>query len=385
MTRAIVALVLASSFITRASRSQAFVRPDPARATATFGSLTATAGVLRALDTFPAARESGPLRDYISNPGFSSFNDAALTRLASARTVEDGRKMLRERADAIRSVLDDVRRGYRAGSALKGPPTSDSAVLKAIAHADSLAAAYDSLAFVLPPARLGTWWPVLLRSEPQARCYWGHANHQTLASSVLAFSKERGAIGVDFVEDYVGGVRMTFGGALSATNSQDSTQANLSRFMAAGGNANLAFSYALVSLVTVPLTCDPEDKPPAHRADASFQVELQPRLGFDVPAIGTRVDHVSYNVDLGLEMRATLAGSTRAIALVARFRPAFVFGSPTFYDGIAMSAHHPFGYGLLTVGIAFGAKVSVTASLPVFAPDSLKDGMKGVFSVGLRQ
>jgi len=322
--------------------------------------------------------EVKPLEEYA---GDIDFAKTVRTLLGEQNGTERARASLVGRAKEILQALEIAKRAYNARTALTTVSSSDDSLTKAVfAFVASLAVVYDSTADLIPPEPLHMLTPV--SSVPQARCFWGRPGAKALTNADLAFSGSRSAVAVELYQDYfLVGIRGSVGTSLSATTSQDSTQANIQRFMSAGGNASLGFAWPVLAISNRPLTCDPSI-PQLHGVNGSFQVILWPRFGFDVPKIGATTTTGSMNADLGVDFRLAVSGADQAISAFADIRPAAVLGNRTFYQGIGYSPAQAFVYCQITVGLALGGQYSFTFTW-AYAPASLQSKMQGVGGLSL--
>lgn len=256
-------------------------------------------------------------------------------------------------------------------------------------RADAAATLYDSLAESLPPPRIPNgFFKVPIGSAAEARCFWRRPGAQVLSGVAAGFWKDRAAVAVEMYQSYYWGVRASFVTSLAASTIQEDTtgskeNANVQRFFAAGGNASLALAYPVLALSTDRMECDPAVPEPVGRALVTLQAILSPRLGFDAPEPGAAVDKVTGNIDLGADVRLSLSTADRSIAVLLQARPAWVFGTNSFYEGLSQASPGSFGYVLWTFGLFFRGQFGVTFTAAT-APDSIRQRMGGAVSLSVR-
>jgi len=317
---------------------------------------------------------------------------AFLTKIAneldSLDHIEKARRQLRDRAVDVRlgaALLEAVIPLVEAsGERASIQKLQDSAM----ARADAL----DDMANQLPPSPIPRgFFPV--RTTEQAQCFWAREEGGYLTGALITAKDDRGAIGVSVLEDYLWPVRFAFNSVVSASETGDTVEKNVDRLLAGGGNAVLNLGLPVFGMSTSPISC-PGPQPagasttvPAVRrraAQFSSEVLLAPRLGLDLPALGTAKEDPDVNLDLGVDARVSFQGALDVLSAFAQLRFARVFGSDEFYRGLSLDPEDgPFGYGQATMGVVLQRKVVLSYSLPVYAPPEIKPLFKGILSIAL--
>lgn len=321
--------------------------------------------------------------------GIPGFLEKATKALSSLDSIESVRRRLTRKAD-------DLTLGLALLAAVE-PLVREAADLEAIVlvkgRAGTEIAALTEMANRLPasPVQQGLF-PV--RTTEQAQCFWARRGGDYLTGALLTTKDDRGAIGLAVIEDYLWPVRIALNTVVAASETGDTVKKNVDRLLAGGGNAVLGFAWPIAGVSSRVAACPtPGDAasaqaPTVRRQIAEFSSEiiLAPRLGLDLPALGTAKEKSDVNMDFGVDARVYLRAAQDLLAAFAQVRLARVYGSDDFYRGLNLDpADGAFGYGQTTVGVIIQRKVTVSGSFPLYAPTPIKSLFRGIVSISFNR
>jgi hypothetical protein len=260
---------------------------------------------------------------------------------------------------------------------------------KAQTTADSL----DDMANHLPPSPIQQGLVPVLTTE-QAQCFWARRGGDYLTGALITAKDDRGAVGLSVIEDYLWPVRFALNSVIAASEAGDTVKKNVDRLLAGGGNAVFGLAWPLLGLSSTAVAC-PAPGAAAGAASAtpgvrrnitqfSSELILAPRLGVDLPALGTAKEDPDVSFDLGVDARVSFQGAQDLLSVFAQARLSRVFGSDEFYEGLSLDPNDgPFGYGQATLGVVLQRKVVLSYSLPIYAPKEIEPLFRGILSIAL--
>jgi hypothetical protein len=225
-------------------------------------------------------------------------------------------------------------------------------------------------------------------------CFWNKQPGQYLTSTTLLAGSKGAAVGIDAYEDYFAFARITLGSVLAANEAADTAKQNADRFLAGGGNAVLRVTVPVLSGSSGPRAVCSTGGAGARTVTApgggvnrtgiiSFHTFVSPRLGVDIPALGTPSDNAQWNVDLGGSERVSVQAARGILSFFGELRGAWVIGSKGFRQGLRFP-RESFGYLQLTLGALIQSKVFIAYSVPVATPESIREHFKGAISLSLQ-
>jgi hypothetical protein len=261
-------------------------------------------------------------------------------------------------------------------------------------------------------------FPVSPFDTEAARCFWTPDRQgdglALLPGVSLSAGQSRGSLAVEAAADFFYGFRSYLSSTVAASKDNNDILENAQRFLNGGGNAVLGVQWPILEVASELSKCKVsqaeisaraamleelreeagEDKPEPSTvrkaSQFSFLIALSPRLGVDIPELGTPKQEVDYSLDVGLQGRTMLSGADGGLGILAEGRLGVVpVASREFYNGIGRSldeagnSRGAFAYMRLTLGLRVRDNVMLTYSLPVFAPSELKENFKGFLSVNL--
>lgn len=171
-----------------------------------------------------------------------------------------------------------------------------------------------------------------------------------LNNSLISFGTDGGSATIynELYADYIGPVRIGFGALISnkqtaPTNGTTDTATNnknnaIQQLLGGGGNGVLNASYPLLN----------------YQRGNSFFIKLiaAPKIGVDVPKIGTDNSSYAFNYNLGVEGSVFYTGALNVLTFYSNFRFARIAGNGLFYDNLSKTDHQSFGFDQLSFGIA---------------------------------
>lgn len=160
----------------------------------------------------------------------------------------------------------------------------------------------------------------------------------------------------DVYNDYFGAVTMGVGTLLGVGKGQegdeniaqgDNQEASaVNRLLFGGGNVVIHASYPLLYW---------------NKADQNFdfRVRLQPRLGFDLPELGTQTTSYAMNLDMGMYTTLSYTGLKENIGVVVEFKSSAITGNEEFYDNLGKDEKLIF-LNQLSIGLKLGKAFQIT-------------------------
>lgn len=241
---------------------------------------------------------------------------------------------------------------------------------------------------IVPTYVRGGFLPVGFGSTIDAVCFWGRDSKTFMPGFNLTGKGGAAAAAVNFYQDYAWGVQVGFGTAVSADENGDSVESNVQRFLSGGGNGIVNFAFPLLSVSTQERCDYGQPKPTGSlsppQTAASLEVITSPKIGFDIPALGTQTQTTTLNIDLGGEIKGSILTANRVIRIYGTARAGYVAGTRAFRDGIGLDTTiTTFGYVQGTLGFEILGVFRFGWSNPIIGPQSIRDHFKNVFSISL--
>lgn len=218
------------------------------------------------------------------------------------------------------------------------------------------------------PAGLG-----MLDNETKARFSWLPAKNGTEAADIwsggerwkflsmasLTGTLSGGSSTLDLVSDYLGPVRIALIGNVSTSKSDSLKDQKIERFLSGGGNAAL-----VGNLIGPTLTWG---------KSGYLMLLLVPKLGLDLPALGSKTNTNTVNGDIGFEGKFNISGEKNQLGLFASCRSAVVLGESEFMNQLGLNGKKNFSYTLLNVGLTFPErKIAFLYTNVLNGPDGFK-------------
>jgi hypothetical protein len=160
----------------------------------------------------------------------------------------------------------------------------------------------------------------------------------------------------DVYNDYFGVVAMGVGTLLGVGKSQEENEdaaqsvnqeaSAVNRLLFGGGNVVIHATYPLFLW----------NKPDQH---FDLRVRLQPRLGFDLPELGTQTTSYAMNLDMGIYTTLSYTGLKENIGVVIEFKSSAITGNKEFYENLG-KAEKLIGLNQLSIGLKLGKSFQIT-------------------------
>jgi hypothetical protein len=170
---------------------------------------------------------------------------------------------------------------------------------------------------------------------------------------IIQAQNDKGSIYSELISGYIGPVRIGFGSLIAAAADTLKQDQALQRFIGGGGNAVLKVEYPIFFYTT-----------------KNFVSLLQaaPKIGVDIPVMGTRSDVTTYNINFALELYLALSTEKKEFNFFANVRTGFIFGGDKFYSNLGIE-NTPFTFGQINIGFTISnIKISIIA--PIFSSNS---------------
>ncbi len=161
----------------------------------------------------------------------------------------------------------------------------------------------------------------------------------------------------DVYNDYFGAVAVGVGTLLgvgkipkedeevSQLENQEASAVN--RLLFGGGNVVIHATYPIVYW-----------NKPDHNMD--FRVRLQPRLGFDLPELGTQTTSYAMNLDVGMYSTLMYTGLKENIGVVVEFKTGAITGNREFYNNLGEGDERVILLNQLSIGLKLGKNIQIT-------------------------
>lgn len=161
----------------------------------------------------------------------------------------------------------------------------------------------------------------------------------------------------DVYNDYFGAVAMGVGTLLGVGKSQGDNEAAaqsenqeasaVNRLLFGGGNVVIHASYPL-------LYWNKSDQ------NFDFRVRLQPRLGFDLPELGTQTTSYAMNLDMGIYSTLRYTGLKENIGVIVEFKSSAITGNKEFYYNLGTVEEKLILLNQLSIGLKLGKTFQIT-------------------------
>lgn len=155
-----------------------------------------------------------------------------------------------------------------------------------------------------------------------------------LQSNILTINTAtgHGALYTELFHDYIGPVRIGFGGLLSNAAKKDQgdttelspasiAEDQAQRVLGGGGNTVATVSVPLVGYTSPGGTF-------------MFRCSFQPKLALDLSNYQQDSTSIPFHSDLGFELHTNLSGSNGLLSFFGSVRPSILIGNPEFYDNL---------------------------------------------------
>lgn len=140
----------------------------------------------------------------------------------------------------------------------------------------------------------------------------------------------------------MGPIRVALSSTVAATDKENGSEndKNIERFLSGGGSAILNFTFIGPTLSW-------------NSNNSYLTLLINPKAGFDFPALGASTDGGTVNTDLGLEVRFNMPLAQNNLGFTGHFRFAQVLGGDKFYEGLGLMGEDAktFGYSQVSFGL----------------------------------
>jgi hypothetical protein len=181
------------------------------------------------------------------------------------------------------------------------------------------------------------------------------SNSFFLNGSSINFATNGGTISIynELYVDYAGPVRVGFGALLSntqvnvASTTADPTLVQkdaIQKLIGGGSNGIVSLSYPLLNI---------------QSNDNRFNVKMHvsPKVGFDIPAVGTSSTDPAYNWDMGMDGSIYYTGVLNVLTFYSSFRFGKIGGSDNFYSNLKYLDKKPFSFNQVSLGFAIASTI----------------------------
>lgn len=204
------------------------------------------------------------------------------------------------------------------------------------------------------------------RNATDASTIWSNGNRfNFLNTASINGTSETGSAYVDIISDYLGPVRVALSSTVASTDKEDGSEndQNIERFLSGGGSAILNFTFIGPTL--------------SWNSNNSYLTFLvNPKVGFDFPALGASTDDGTVNTDLGLEVRFNMPLAQNNLGFTGHYRLAQVLGGDKFYEGLGLMGDDAksFSYSQVSLGITLpGVNWAILWNKTITGPGNLSD------------
>ncbi len=178
-------------------------------------------------------------------------------------------------------------------------------------------------------------------------------------------TNETGSAYVDLISDYLGPVRIALSSTVAATDKEEGTEEdkNIEKFLSGGGSAIINSTFIGPTL--------------SWNTNKSYLTLLiNPKVGFDFPALGSNSDDGTVNLDFGLELKFNMPLAQNNLGFIGHYRFAQVFGGEKFYEEIGLTGDDAssFGYSQISLGFTLpGINWAILWNKTITGPDNLSN------------
>lgn len=187
-----------------------------------------------------------------------------------------------------------------------------------------------------------SWIPA--KNSTEAAAIWNGGQRWTFLNMAgLSGTKEGGAATLDIINDFIGPVRFSVLGNV-ASSGRDSTRKtedeSRERFLAGGGTGAIVASFIGPTL--------------SWGKTGYLMTIVNPKLGFEVPVLGSSTNDSNANFDMGGEIRLNVPMANNDLGIFGTLRGAYVSGGSGFYNSLALpeSKKQPFTYSQFNIGLS---------------------------------
>jgi hypothetical protein len=312
------------------------------------------------------------------NPKTQLFKDVPATTFTEQSIDDDGKKTTKTITvnTTYQAIADDLRKtskGIEESAQedfadgikkLKSPKTSAdfrtyeaglqnleekrSQDLKDVKFFEKKAKAFEYLQRI---SETWSWRPV--RNAVDAEMYYNgtikDSKAKFLSNSLLSFSSDGGKASLynELYADYFGAIRFGFGALISnkqqitdsvtVQNAEGKKEDAVQRLLGGGGNGVINLSYPLLNV--------------DNGNGFAMKLGLAPKLGLDIPKIGTEKNDYAVNYNLGAEGTIYYSGANDIITIYSTFRFAGIGGNGVFYNNLDKTDKKVFGFHQVSVGL----------------------------------
>ena len=184
-----------------------------------------------------------------------------------------------------------------------------------------------------------------------------------LQSNILTLSSEtgNGALYSEIFHDYIGPIRIGFGGLLSnatlqedgdttAVDPESIKEDQAQRVLGGGGN-----TVAIVALPLVGYT--------SPGGTFMFRLSFQPKMALDLTKYNEDATRTPFHSDLGFELHANLAGSNGVLSFFGSVRPSILIGNPVFYENLQKGDLRSISMAQVRFGMGIGNVLRISYSV----------------------
>ena len=133
----------------------------------------------------------------------------------------------------------------------------------------------------------------------------------------------------------------------AAAQSENQEASAVNRLLFGGGNVVIHASYPL-------LYWNKSDQ------NFDFRVRLQPRLGFDLPELGTQTTSYAMNLDMGIYSTLRYTGLKENIGVIVEFKSSAITGNKEFYYNLGTVEEKLILLNQLSIGLKLGKTFQIT-------------------------
>lgn len=207
------------------------------------------------------------------------------------------------------------------------------------------------------------WTSITAHEENTERFFDPFQQESTkfLQSNILTLSPEsgNGALYSEIYHDYIGPIRVGFGGLLSnaaSSTENDSSETNsvkedqAQRVLGGGGNMVANISVPLVGFTS-------------PRGTFMFRTMFQPKMALDLTGYETDSTNTPFHADLGFELHVNLTGSNGLLSFFGSVRPSILIGNPDFYCNLDKGNFRSISMAQVRFGMGIGNILRVSYSV----------------------
>jgi hypothetical protein len=199
-----------------------------------------------------------------------------------------------------------------------------------------------------------------VRSTLDAVCFWRQGSMSALSTATLSAASDQSSAYVEVLAYTMKLLHGSVAGVVASSKDSTKNKSDLQRLIAGGGSS--VFGLAL---------------PVAMFADAAqtyySSVILSPRVGVDLPALGSTARTGNTSYDLGADAIFKATSYENNLGVVLHLRSGWITGSADYFQRLGLTDSHRFNYATYALGVTIQQAYVITVSRPFWGPSVLQE------------